>query len=82
VDRDSPSNEKRKSHTGKNINSQTKDLDAVSVGYLPLTRTQRKLLTCGFATPQRSPALCAPRDRARSVRNACANASMSATSLA
>jgi hypothetical protein len=27
---------------------------------LPLTRTQRKLLPCGFATPWRSPARCAP----------------------
>ncbi|MDQ3765523.1 MAG: hypothetical protein M3460_30030 [Actinomycetota bacterium] len=34
--------------------------------YLPLTRTRRKLLTCGFATPRRSPALLyAPRPSAK-----------------
>ena len=35
--------------------------------YLPLTRTPRKRLTWSFATPWRSPALCVPRDRARSA---------------
>jgi hypothetical protein len=32
--------------------------------YSPLTRTRRKLLTCGFATPWRLPTLCAPRPSA------------------
>jgi hypothetical protein len=48
--------------------------------YLPFTCTQCKLLTCEFATPWLSPTLHVPRDRARSVRGACATASMSATS--
>lgn len=34
--------------------------------YLPLTRTEHKRLTCSFATPQLSPALCvAPRPNAK-----------------
>jgi hypothetical protein len=41
---------------------------------LPLTRTLRKLLTCGFVTPWLSLALRVPRDRARSVHGACATA--------
>ncbi|MDQ3765681.1 MAG: hypothetical protein M3460_31035 [Actinomycetota bacterium] len=36
---------------------------------LPLTRTRRELLTCGFATPWRLPALCVPRDRAKRPYN-------------
>jgi Txe/YoeB family toxin of Txe-Axe toxin-antitoxin module len=51
-------------------NAQVNDLCIRQWRYLPLTRTQRKLLTCGFATPQLSPALCVARYRARSVRRA------------
>jgi len=41
-------------------NAQVKDLGIRLWSYLPLTRTQHKPLTCGFATPSLSPARYVP----------------------
>jgi hypothetical protein len=55
-----PREEKGLAHQ-REVNAQVRDLGIHRWSYLPLTRTQRKPLTCGFATPWRSPAPCAPR---------------------
>jgi hypothetical protein len=55
----------------RSMNAQVTNLGLRLWRYSPLTRTQCKPLTCDFATPWRSPALCAPRPSAQRPWNLC-----------
>jgi hypothetical protein len=54
----------------RNMNAQVRDLARTQWRCLLLTRTRRKLLSCCFATPWLSPALCPETEREASVEPA------------
>jgi hypothetical protein len=65
-----PSEEKGLAHQ-RTVNAQVRDLGLNLWRCVPLTRTRRKLLTCGVATPWLSPAfVCPETERKASVEPA------------
>jgi hypothetical protein len=68
--------------TPEKLNTQVSGLGVRRGRYSPLTRTRRKPLICGFATPWRSPTLRAPRPSAKRPCNVAYSATMRSKPLA